>query len=118
MNNSGYINIEIGGKPRGLKFGLNAWIEFNKLTGLDVSDLQDAFIGIKGMGSIRALVYAGLKCVCDIKGEALDFNEAQVGEWLDEMSQESIAEIINAVMDSQLLGVKLNEQGVKKKVKK
>jgi hypothetical protein len=81
MNN--YIQIEIGGKLRGLKFNQLALEVYNKNIDFE-----------RPMASaIYATFYAGLLGNCYVKREEPDFTFEQVTDWVDEIFSEKKDEI-------------------------
>ena len=72
-----YVQVEIGGKLRGLKF--------NKMAQLT---LTEKVVPGNAMSGVYALVYAGLAANCYVKGELEDFTFEQVCDWADELSLE------------------------------
>jgi hypothetical protein len=94
-----YLQIEIGGKLRGMKFsqGTNILLR-DKVK--DYSDAEkEAFGGY-------CIIWAALKANCVIKGEAADFTFEDVCDWCDKLSVEDYTKIIklqtevNAVVDA------------------
>lgn len=92
-----YIQIEIGGRKRGIKFsqGTNILLQ-DKLTDMDKSE-RKAF-------GVQYIVWAGLKTNCIIKGERLtkDVEGTEVPatiedvfEWVEKLPQEVILDIVN-----------------------
>lgn len=75
-------NILIGNEQRPVRYSINALIEFEDLTGIDISQGRDpgAFAKLKNM---RALVYCGLKHGYQEKEEK-DFPHSieKVGTWI------------------------------------
>lgn len=73
--------IDIGGKARPVKYNLNALIEFDELTGLDLTSGVDAKDFSKPK-SMRALAFCGLKHGAKTEKQEVDFTIEDVGEWL------------------------------------
>lgn len=76
MANKGVI-IEIGGRPRTLRFDTNSICDFEQVTGVSVQQLSYR----SGLHVTRALLWAGLK------HEQPDLTLVKVGEWLDAYNQ-------------------------------
>lgn len=53
----GYVEVELGGEVRRLKYDLNALAELEDALGYPVTQLRDDRIGVR---ELRALVWAGL----------------------------------------------------------
>jgi hypothetical protein len=102
-----YIQIEIGGKPRGLKF--------NKMAQLT---LQEKIISGNLMSGAYGLIYGGLIANCYVKGEEFADKEErvidgktvvvempitfeQVCDWTDELSDETILKVQAAFQETE-----------------
>ena len=71
-----YIQIEIGGKLRGLKFNQLSLEEYTKHVGTGTSS------------AIYATFYAGLVGNCYVKQEEPDFTFEEVTDWVDKIYEE------------------------------
>ena len=78
-----YKQMEIGGKPRGLKF--------NQMTVVVMTQYLD--FNNSAATYPYALTYAALYSNCYIKREEVDFTFEQVCEWVDELTMDEILEI-------------------------
>lgn len=87
---TGYIQLELGGKKRGVKFGNYALMEYSKLNGTGVAEFNET----NPIKLCADLVYCGLKNNCFIKKEIEDFNQDDVLAWVDDMPMSQISEII------------------------
>jgi len=87
-----YLQINIGGKERGLKF--------NQLAIETIAKYNDAET-ISGL--LYAMVYGGLKANAYVKREELDFTFEQVCDWVDELeNKEEVSDNISrCVMETQ-----------------
>jgi glutaminase len=86
-----YIQIEIGGKPRGLKF--------NKMSQLLLEDkVQQGNL----MSGIYALVYAGLRANDYVKGIESDYTFEEVCDWSDELTDETFLKIQEAFQSTEI----------------
>jgi len=74
--------ISIGSKERPVRYNFNALIEFEELTGVDLSSNQDASLFTKPK-NLRALAFCGLKHGAKAEKQTVDFTIDDVGEWLD-----------------------------------
>lgn len=79
-----YIQVNIGGKDRGLKFNQMALEVFNK----NIDDKAPM------SSSIYATFYAGLVGNCYVKKEEPDFTFEDVTDWVDELSETDKKKII------------------------
>lgn len=103
-----YIQIEIGGKLRGLKFNQGALIIFQ---GRIDKENYEATTGY-------ALIYAGLKLNAYVKGEEfLDYTEEEINgkpvkvgtpitfekvcDWVDELNEQTVLSVINCFKETQ-----------------
>lgn len=103
-----YIQIEIGGKQRGLKFSQGTLILFqDSIKSYDEAEIK-AFASHK-------LVWAALKTNSIIKGEEVNFSFADVFDWVEGLSEEVLLKIHAAFNESQGFAKELPEG--KKKVK-
>ena len=88
---TGYIQLELGGKKRGVKFGNYALMEYSKLNNTGVVEFNEQ----NPIKLCADLVYCGLKNNCFIKKEIEDFTYEDVVIWIDEMPMTQITDIIN-----------------------
>lgn len=93
---TGYIQLELGGKKRGVKFGNYALMEYSKLNGTGVAEVTEP----NPIILCADLLYCGLKNNCFIKREVEDFTREDVLMWVDEMPMDKITEIILAFQES------------------
>lgn len=90
---NGYINVELGGENRGIKFGNRAL--------LDVMAKHQITGNIKfSFDLVVDLVFFGMVNNCMIKKQNPDFTEDQVTEWVDDMPMEKLLEIFNVFQAS------------------
>lgn len=75
------MNIEIGGERRPVKYTVNALLEFEELTGLEILGTidQNQFGKLKNM---RALAFVGLKHGAKAENKEVDFKLEDVGDWI------------------------------------
>ena len=78
-----YIQINLGGKQRGLKFNQMAVVTMTQY--LDFGNVAATYG--------YALVYAGLLSNCYVKREEADFKFEEVCDWVDEMSSEELINV-------------------------
>lgn len=71
--------IKIGGEERPVKYTLNAVIEFEEITGIDMTKGSPDFTRLK---SLRALCFVGLKHGAKSEGKPFENTLEEVGEWL------------------------------------
>lgn len=85
----------MGGKVRLVKFGLNSLALYTQKQGIDLDRVQGF-----GLSEIRDMIWAGLVAGAKKKDEPVDFDEWQVGDWIEEMDQEEYEKIIQAMNGS------------------
>ncbi len=78
-----YIQLELGGKARGLKFNQMAVITMTNY--LDFDNLAATYG--------YALVYAGLVANCYVKREEPDFTFEQVCDWVETLTPEQLTQV-------------------------
>lgn len=109
----GETTLTLGGQKRLLKFSLNALRIAYKELGIELGDVNAAqTIAAKDpyrwMG---ALVWAGLKNNADYKGEEFKTTPEQVAAWLDDMTEEDMNSLTEAIAHSRVLGKSVTEVG-------
>jgi hypothetical protein len=113
----GYCQLELGGKTRTLHFSMNFWAAFEEASGFKISEVDKVFGSGLSMGTMRALVYAGIIAYDQENNIEIDYNQFNVGSWMDEIDQEDLGMIISTLMESRVLGNDLNA-GVRRNVSK
>jgi hypothetical protein len=113
----GYYSIKLGGKIRKLHFSMNFWANFTDALGISLDKIGDIFTEGISLGTIRALIYSAILANDQEEGNEIDYNEFKVGVWLEDLQAEKLEDIVNAMMESRVLGNDLN-QGVKRNVVK
>lgn len=93
---TGYIQLELGGKKRGVKFGNYALMEYSKLNNTGVVEFNDE----NPIKLCADLVYCGLKNNCFIKKETEDFTYDDVVAWVDDMPVTQVVEITKVFEES------------------
>lgn len=78
-----YIQLELGGKTRGLKFNQMAVITMTNY--MDFDNLAATYG--------YALVYAGLVANCYVKREEPDFTFEQVCDWVETLTPEQLLKV-------------------------
>jgi hypothetical protein len=86
-----YIKIDIGGKERGLKFNQGALVTFQSKIDPDNIAATTGY----------ALVWAGLKSNAYVKGEEFIEKFETVCDWVDELSPETVIEVIKTFQETQ-----------------
>ncbi len=97
---SGYIECEIGGMQRPIKFGMGAWKIFTDVTGKSLDQMG----GINWIEFSGAIIYAGLMQAALVSGRDRDFIINDVYDWLDDMPDETYKSIMATLAESKVLG--------------
>lgn len=113
----GYYTLKLGGKNRNMHFSMNFWANFTEILGVSLEDIGQVFNNGMSISKIRTLMYSGLLAYDQEEGNEIDYNEFQVGAWLEDMPAEKLEDIINAMLESRILGNDLN-MGIQRKVKR
>lgn len=102
---------------RTLHFSMNFWANFTDTLGISLDKIGDIFGEGISLGTIRALIYSAILANDQEEGNDIDYNEFKVGMWLEDLEAEKLEDIVNAMMESRVLGNDLN-QGIKRNVVK
>lgn len=113
-----YIQLNLGGKLRGLKFNNLALEVFTKNTDYETTQAD-----------LYACIYAGLKGNAYVKREEVDFSFETVCDWCDEADQQELVKAYNEFTETSafknwyakfqdLIRSNLEEPGDKKKATK
>lgn len=104
-----YIQLELGGKTRGLKFNQMAVITMTNY--LDFNNLAATYG--------YALVYAGLVANCYVKREEPDFNFEQVCDWVETLTPEQLMDVRNCFESTQTFkAMQATQEGEKEEMTK
>jgi hypothetical protein len=85
--------------------------------GISLEEIGTVFekgISIKAM---RGLIYSALLANDQEQNNEIDYNEYTVGAWLEDFNADELEKVINAMMESRILGNDLN-MGIERKVKR
>jgi len=97
---SGYIECEIGGEVRPIKFGMGAWKIFTQITGKSLDEMGSInWIEFSGY-----IIYAGLKQAALVENKPIDFVPEKVFDWLDVIDDETYKLIMRTLAESKVLG--------------
>jgi hypothetical protein len=100
----GYIDITVDGKKKTLHFSMNFWAEFTEQMGVSLQDIGTVFESGISLNGLRALIYSAALANDLESGNDVDYNIYSAGTWLDDISAEKINEIVEAMMQSKILG--------------
>ena len=100
----GEIQVNIGGQARTMRFGLNADFEHCKLLKMTLNQLYEYRQNGLNVENIRDRVYCAL-LVSDLKaGTPVTYNKYDVGDWLDELPEDDVMKIIEAMSGANVQG--------------
>lgn len=103
-----FHTLEIGGQSRTLHFSMNFWSAFCEEMGIKLEQMGDVFQGGLDLKTIRAVFYCGILANDLEQKHPVDYNIYTVGEWLEDINAEQIAEVFTALAESKILGNQLN----------
>jgi len=93
----GEISIKIGGKKRLLKFGTNQTAILSDLYDAPLQQMDEVFSPAKmSIGQTRDMIYSALAAGCYSSKKEIDFDQYDVGDWIDEISQADLESIFKA----------------------
>tara|TARA_R110000765_G_scaffold110808_1_gene202280 strand:+ start:3375 stop:3770 length:396 start_codon:yes stop_codon:yes gene_type:complete len=113
----GYYTLKLGAKSRTLHFSMNFWANFTDILKIPLDKIGEIFEGGISISVIRTLVYSGLLAYDQEEDNEIDYNEYKVGAWLEDVTQTDLEKMINAMMESRILGNDLN-MGIDRNPKK
>lgn len=113
----GYYTLTIGGKERTMHFSMNFWASLTETLGIGLEDLEKVFSDKSQLSSIRAIIYCGLLAYDQEEDNEIDYNIYKVGSWCDDLNQDELANVMQAMTETKILGNKLNA-GVERSQKK
>ena len=112
----GYYSLKIGGKNRTMHFSMNFWANFTDILDVSLDQLGSLFDKGVSIKTIRTLIYSALLAYDQEEGNEIDYNEFKVGMWLEDVDGEKINDVVNAMMESRILGNDLNA-GIDRNIK-
>tara|TARA_Y100001972_G_scaffold127052_1_gene182689 strand:+ start:758 stop:1129 length:372 start_codon:yes stop_codon:yes gene_type:complete len=115
--NRGYYSLELGGKKRTLHFSMNFWVELTQHLDISLQELGEAFNDKMALSGIRGIVYCGLLTYDRENKIQVDYDVYDVGNWLEDLSQDDVNDIMQSMTESKLLGNELNA-GISREQKK
>ena len=94
--------ITIGGEEFPIKFGLNQTIVYCELRNISVNDYQKQISNIQNGtgGELRDLIWSALKDGARYAKTKFDYTPYDVGDWIEELTEEELVEIINSMTDT------------------
>jgi hypothetical protein len=112
---SGYIEVELGGELRPLKFGMGAWQIISQERGKPIEEL---FTGLGYMDFIALTTWAALRCayVCEYTKVEPPKDIIVVFDWLGDCDVETYKQIGKAFGDSKMIGETMREYMAKHQI--
>lgn len=104
----GYYTLKIGGKNRTMHFSMNFWANLTDQLDVSLDEIGTLFSKGVSIKTIRALIYSSLLAYDQEEGNEIDYNEFKVGMWLEDFDAEQLNHVVNAMMESRILGNDLN----------
>jgi hypothetical protein len=112
----GYYSLKIGGKNRTMHFSMNFWANFTDILGISLEQIGELFSKGVSLKVIRTLIYSALLAYDQEESNEIDYNEFKVGMWLEDFDADELNNVVNAMMESRILGNDLNA-GLNRNVK-
>ena len=113
--------MKILGEDRPINFGMNCWIEYCELRSVSVTEMGEDLQRIgDGGGSgreIRDLLWAALKDGARKAKQPFEFDNFDIGDGMDELSQDELGKFFVEMTESMQSKVKQNGGTVTKKKK-
>lgn len=97
MHSKGLVKITVDGKDRFLKFGTLQGAIFCELEGIRIIDMQARLMDQKPFTIIN-FVFSGASAYSRLNKEPIDYTPDDVSEWLDQINQEELLNLITASM--------------------
>lgn len=93
--------IKLGGKLRPISYTINALIDFEDLTQIDLVNVtQEQRRELGKVKNVRALAFVGLKHGARAAGKDVDFTVDDVGDWIS-FNDGTIGEVMRAYQSDQ-----------------
>lgn len=112
----GYYSLKIGGKQRTMHFSMNFWANFTDILGISLEQIGELFSKGVSLKVIRTLIYSALLAYDQEENNEVEYNEFKVGMWLEDFDADELNNVVNAMMESRILGNDLNA-GLNRNVK-
>ena len=112
----GYYTLKIGDKNRTMHFSMNFWANFTDILNISLDQLGSLFDKGISVKTTRTLIYSALLAYDQEEGNDIEYNEYKVGMWLEDFDSEELNNVVNAMMESRILGNDLNA-GLNRNVK-
>ena len=87
---------------------MNFWAEFTEQMGISLQEIGTVFESGISLNGLRALIYSAVLANDLEKGNDVDYTLYSAGTWLDDISAETINQIVETMAQSKILGNALN----------
>ena len=108
--------MKIGGKNRTMHFSMNFWANFTDILNVPLDQIANVFEKGVSLSVIRSLIYSALLAYDQEEGNEVTYNQFKVGMWLEDFNADELDKVVNAMMESRILGNDLNA-GLNRNVK-
>ena len=111
----GYKLITIGGKERPLKFGTNQTAKYCEVRKISLQKYYEelAKLADSSGSGIRDLIFSALWAGAKTDKIDIDFDEFDVGDWMDEVGTDDLTDMMKLLYDSNDSGEGEDEKGKK-----
>ena len=113
----GYYTLKLGGKMRTMHFSMNFWSNFTEQMNISLDKIGDIFVCCMSIKGIRALIYSCVLAHDQEQGNEIEYNVFKGWMWLEYFDSDKLNDVVNAMMQSRILGNDLN-MGVARNIKK
>ena len=104
----GYYTLKLGGNNRTLHFSMNFWATFTDMLDISLDEIGTVFEKGASLKTIITIVYAGILTYDQENKNEIDYDNFDVGNWLEDATSDDIEKIIKAMTESRILGNDLN----------
>lgn len=104
------FEIKIGGKKRPVSFGINQTAVFCEKHKISLEQIGERFGGQMTLLDFRDLLWSGLVAGAYENKQTPDFDEWDVGTWVETLKPEEITDIINKFSNSMPVSKKKRRQ--------
>lgn len=98
---TGEFDIEVKGRKRSLKWGTLSFALFCESEGIELNEIKQRLEDPKPFTQIN-LIHSAAVAHCRINKKEIDFSIDQVSEWIDEIGEHVLAELIVKAMKARL----------------
>ena len=96
---------------------MNFWVELTEHLGISLQELGEAFTDKMALSGVRGIIYCGMLANDKENKKEITYTVYDVGNWLEELTQDDITKIMNVMTETKILGNQLNA-GIQRDQKK